>query len=531
MSASQSPSQAEKRATIIFMLVVMGLLAVGAVVRVSNLSEFPQQVHNDESTSIVDGIMHFMPGGRGGWALFGSAFGGHPNLSYWLNALPSRCLGEVSLWSARLGAAIAGSLSLVFLALFVCKAYGRRVGIFFLVFIIPYHLHYHFSRTAFPYVYSLLGMGLVSYFFVVFLKAPSLRSALAAGVVMGLSALTYPATHVLPAAIIAAVVIKIWPDLMRGEGAARGSLRFFSMALCFIVGVFIALTPHIIYSYRYGYSSRLTQTFVLHEHNIRHLGPQTGDPSVTTAGVVWFNMKRTARIFYSGDTAEQYQFHENPFPLWGACLAAFGALVLVGKALRRDPVAVYVVVTGVATFLASGFMVEGNFSPHLILFAVITPLAMALALDTVVRSLRIRYFAILVPLTVGLGALWTEWNWNFYNRVVSTERSRLTRAVTYLLRLPIDTKTVTTVIGAAGVDVYPRESYYELLYPTSKQFQLGKDASVAQVVDLVAKGGGPAVVVEDEEGLDPIRQEFEKLGKTVDVYRYPQFPAVYLYVK
>lgn len=530
MSSLHPQSKAEKRATVAFVIVVVCLLIVGAAMRLWNLNDFPQQVHNDESTSIVDGIMHFMPEGRGGWALFGSSFGGHPNLSYWMNALPSRVIGEVSLWSARMGAALAGTLSLALLALFVCRAYGRRVGIFFLIFIIPYHLHYHFSRTAFPYVYALVGMGLVSYAFVLFLKAPSRLSALVTGLVMGVAALTYPATHVLPAAIIAAVVIKVWPDLIKGEGAARGSFRFFTMALCFILGVLIALTPHIIYSYRYGHSSRLTQTFVLHEHNLRHLGPQTGDPTVTPAGVVWFNMKRTARIFYSGDTAEQYQFHENPFPLWGACLAVLGTLVLITKSFRRDPVAIYVVVAGISSFAASGLMVEGNFSPHLILFAVITPLAMALAVDKIVGWLRLNYIVVLVPLSVALGVVWADWNWKFYNRVVSTDRSRLTRAVTYLLRLPITTKEVTTVIGAAGVDVYPDESYYQLIYPRSKQFQLGKDASVAQVVELTVKRPGSAVVVEDEGSVDQVRQELEKLGKKVDLYRYPQFPAIYLYV-
>lgn len=242
-------------------------------------------------------------------------------------------------------------------------------------------------------------------------------------------------------------------------------------------------------------------------------------------------MQRTARIFFSGDTAEQYQFHENPLPLWGACLAALGALVLIAKAFRRDPVAVYVVVAGIASFVASGLMVEGNFSPHLILFAVIIPLAMVLALDTIAGWARLRYIALLVPVAVVVGVVWADWNWKFYNRVVSTDRSRLTRAVTYILRLPIDTKEVTTVIGAAGVDVYPNESYYQLMYPRSKQFQLGKDASVAQVVELVAKGQGPAVVVEDEGSVAQVQQEFEKLGKKVDSYRYPQFPAVYLYIQ
>jgi hypothetical protein len=37
--------------------------------------------------------------------------------------------------------------------------------------------------------------------------------------------------------------------------------------------------------------------------------------------------------------------------------------------------------------------------------------------------------------------------------------------------------------------------------------------------------------VEDEGAVDQVRQELDKLGKKVDLYRYPQFPAVYLYVR
>lgn len=531
MTHKQSRSEAGTSNKKLFSITVTCLLFVGAFVRFWNLADFPQQVHNDESNSIVEGIMHFTSEGRGGWALFGSAFGGHPNLSYWLNALPSRVLGEVSLWSSRLGSATAGTLSLVILTLFVVKAYGRRVGIIFLVFIIPYAFHVHFSRTAFPYVYALLGMAVVSYAFVGFLKNPSKRSALITGVMMGLAALAYPATHVLPAAIAAAVVLSVWPDLIKKKGAARGSVAFVTMSLSFILGVIITLTPHLIYTYKYGYTSRLTQTLIFHEHNLRHLGPQTGDPKVTTAGIVWFNMKRTAMFFYSGDTGEQYQFHENPFPLWGAALAALGALVMVAKAFRRDPVAIYLVVTAIATFVASGLMVEGNFSPHLLLFAVITPLGMALAFDKLLNWIRIRHVALVTVVTGAVGLLWAHWNWEFYNRVVSTERSRLTRAVTYLLRLPINTREVRTIIGAAGVEVYPHESYYKVMYPQSQQFKLADNAPAGEIARLVTQGGGPAVVIENEGEAGPLQQELEKMGKKVEKITRPQFPAVFLYVQ
>ncbi len=160
------------------MSLVLVLCIAGALVRMVSLENFPFPIHNDETASIVDGIRHFMPGQRGGWALFGSAFGGHPNLSYWLNAIPSRIIGEVTLWSSRLGAAICGTLSMIIFALFVLRAFGRKVGLFFLVLIVPYHFHVQFSRTAFPYIDALLGMATVSLAFVWYVERPTLVRAL-----------------------------------------------------------------------------------------------------------------------------------------------------------------------------------------------------------------------------------------------------------------------------------------------------------------------------------------------------------------
>ena len=91
------------------MAAVVLLLVMGALVRSLYLTHFPMQVHNDESGSTLDGISKFVVG-EGGWALFGSAFGGHPNLSYWLSAIPGRLLGEFSLWTSRLGSALSGTL-------------------------------------------------------------------------------------------------------------------------------------------------------------------------------------------------------------------------------------------------------------------------------------------------------------------------------------------------------------------------------------------------------------------------------------
>jgi hypothetical protein len=159
----------ERRGASLAALTCIVLLAVGVIARSAYLSHFPMQVHADESSSVVEGVSKFVVG-EGGWALHGSAFGGHPNLSYWLTAILGRIVGELSLWSARLGSALSGSLSLLLFTLFVWQVFGRRVGLFFLVFAVPFHLHVHYSRTAFPYIHAVFFAALVSLAFARFTK-------------------------------------------------------------------------------------------------------------------------------------------------------------------------------------------------------------------------------------------------------------------------------------------------------------------------------------------------------------------------
>lgn len=524
-------SQRRNRSSSLMYLGAVALVMVAAaVLRFVNLENFPLQVHNDEASSAVDGVALFMSG-DGGWALAGSAFGGHPNLSYWLSAIPARVTGVLSLWTLRLGAAIWGTASLLLFTWFVCKAFGRRVGLFALLFTVPYHLHVHYSRTGFPYVHAILFMAIVSVAFTYFVQRPSAKRALVTGLTMGLAALVYPATHVLPFAIAAAVIFGVYPRVIRDKGSfAKGTTGVITMILAFLVGVMIAMGPQVIYSAKNGYSSRLTQTFVLHEHNLKHLGPQTGNPNVTPAGVVWFNFTRTLKFFYENDTAEQYQFNENPLPLWAAGLALLGLLVLTWRSLRGDPISLYLVTTAALTVVTSTMMVEGNFSPHMVLFSLLIPIALALGLDSLLRVARAQQVIIATIVTAIVIGVWGDWNWKFYHRIVSTERSRLTRGVTYLLNLPIDRRATKQILNASVLELYLTEPYYELIYGRLKRSDLGKGASTDQVVEALSKGGTPSVVVEDESEVPALLDRLQREGRTHTVYRYPNFPGVYVVV-
>ena len=54
-----------KRACQMVLASAVLLLVAGALIRMANLADFPFQIHNDETASIVDGIQYFMPGERG----------------------------------------------------------------------------------------------------------------------------------------------------------------------------------------------------------------------------------------------------------------------------------------------------------------------------------------------------------------------------------------------------------------------------------------------------------------------------------
>lgn len=510
---------------------VIALFIAGALIRMVNLENFPFPIHNDETSSIVDGIRHFMPGQRGGWALCGSAFGGHPNLSYWLSAIPSRIIGDVTLWSSRLGAAIFGTLSMVIFSLFVFKAFGRSIGLFFLVLVVPYHFHVHFSRTAFPYIHALVGLAAVSLAFAWYVERPTMVRALVVGILMGLAALTYPATHVLPGAIACGVLFGVYPKLIRERGGWRASRDTLLMTCAFVVGILIALAPQIYHVLTYGYTSRLSSTFIFHPHNIKHLSPFVGKPNPTPFDVLIFNLWRTLIIFYKADSAEQYQFNDNPLPSWGAALGVIGGLVLLVRSFQRRPIPIYIVTTMVFTIVASALMVEGPFSPHQIVLALIIPLAMALGWGAILDVVRCRHAVVVATVTSVLGVAWALWNWEFYNAVVNPERSRLGRIPNYILHLPIDKKGVTEILGVAAHNVGPNESYYQLIYPNSKQIQLDRGLSADQIYQRVTEGGQKVVILEDEDNLSNVEAVFKAHGKNVQVFRYPNMPVGFVYVE
>jgi len=298
----------------------------------------------------------------------------------------------------------------------------------------------------------------------------------------------------------------------------------------FIVGALMAMAPQLFFTATHGYDSRLRQTFILHPHNIVHITPFIGDPNVTTPGIVWFSLKQTLRFLYLADSGEQYNYDQPPLPTWAEMLAVLGLLMLLPKCIKREPNALFLVATMVLTIITSAFMVEANFSPYLVLFALFIPLALALGWDVFWRLIKLRNVVLLSVVTVAIGCVWGEWNWSFYSYTMSPERSRIGQPQNYLLNLPVKQKAVKYIFNVSNFGLCEGETYYKLIYPNAAQVKAPSETTPEEALSLMNQQGCPCLVVEDLPEVERLTSAIEGAGKKVELYRYPKMPVGYLVV-
>lgn len=261
-----------------------------------------------------------------------------------------------------------------------------------------------------------------------------------------------------------------------------------------------------------------------------HITPFIGDPNVTTPGIVWFSLKQTLRFFYLADSGEQYNYDQPPLPTWAEMLAVLGLLMLLPKCIKREPNALFLVATMVLTIITSAFMVEANFSPYLVLFALFIPLALALGWDVFWRLIKLRNVVLLSVVTVAIGCVWGEWNWSFYSYTMSPERSRIGQPQNYLLNLPVKQKAVKYIFNVSNFGLCEGETYYKLIYPNAAQVKAPSETTPEEALSLMNQQGCPCLVVEDLPEVERLTSAIEGAGKKVELYRYPKMPVGYLVV-
>ena len=531
MRGTTSSTRTEKKWVVGFLCAFVFLFSAAAAVRLVGLSTFPMQLHNDESAMVIHGYKPILENPKG-ISLYGTSFSGHPNFGYLLAAVPTMITGEYSRLMVRISSAVMGVMSLLMFALFVNRAWGRAASLTFLAFAVTYHFHVHYSRTGFHYIHATFFMGIVSYLFARAVQSASLIWAGILGLAMGFGALVYPATQVLPFAMIVAVIFGVMPAPSMVSSVWRHPLRTLGLMGTFLVGLAISFGPQALYSYSQGtFNSRLQHTFILHAHNVKHLAPQMEGIPVNMPGVIYFNLLRTLRFFFASDTGEQYNFVENPLPVWGTAFLVLGLLVLVWRSLKRDVFSIYILVVSLLTLTASTLMIEANFSPHLILFTLITPVMCSLGFQAVLKAVRVRGVALTSLVTVCVMLAWAHWNWGYYNKMMDPYRSRLNDTENWLFNLPIGSSQVKQLVNLSKRDFHFDESYYELTFPAAHGSKVPGEQGTAPVDAFLVKNQCPCIFIVDVAQGPSWEDHLIKGGRKVSRFDYTRQPVSFLHVE
>jgi hypothetical protein len=523
---SNSPGQ---RGVLCFLIVALLLFVAAAVIRTTALTDFPTFIHNDESGAAVYLYSSFLEPGAPSplWGFNG--YGGHCNLGPWLGSLGAQITGENTLWSARLTSAVSGLLSILLCALALYPLYGPRVVVFFLATVTPFHLHVHFSRTGFTYIHAVLMSALVFWAYSNSLRRKTWLSFCLVGVALGFAVMAYSATHVLPAAIGVALLINFLSSDFKAQ-SGKGGIAVRALKVCLLIGagVLIALGPQIVHVAHAGFpsSSRLHSQFILDTL----LSPPTPGPDGQTASpllLLWQQFERTVSFFYGRDGAVQYGAGRGLFERWTNILAIFGSLVLLFKSLRGDSFAVLLLSTGVFTVLGSMMMVEGSFSPHLIVFSILGPIGCAFGLDTLFRIVRLRSPWIIIPVIAALLWPWGVWNYEYIKEV---DQRKFT-VNTWIHHLPVNREGVLQVRNISKLYVDIRESMYPLMYPKAKFDSLPSADAAQQLRGLLESSTCPCLVIIDRERESEVEVYLNGASRSFEKLTEPRIPGAAYYIR
>lgn len=499
------------------------LIILAAVIRIPYLTHYPPQLHNDEAASATGITVLAEP--KSGWALYGSGWAGHPNLNYWLSSLPTKVTGELSTWSIRFSTAVEGVISLVFFGLAVANAYGYRTSLFFLLFAAPFHLHVHFSRTGFIYNHATLFIALVTWALSRVARTPSPGNCLLLGILTGLSILVYPATHVLTPAILGALGIQLLPNIATPRRLLNAICRSSSSIVAAIIGFTLAAGPQIHFWITRRYESRAASQLIFLPGPRHHIEYSLGAPA-TSWDLILYNLKHTLLFFWAGDKAAQYGYAGAPLGQIMSWVAVAGGIVLIYRAARNHIVSTYIALASIATVVGSVLMIEGSFSPHLILFGLVMPLACAVAFDTTWSCIKVKHPLIVAPCMLLIGAWWTHWNYEFYE--ASVRRWKLYR-VTYILNLPIDTHRVKTVLSLTLTRESLGESFYALTFPNATKTALPPPEDAANVIlEQGAKTGFPLLAIIEPDREASVIDNLTTASHKPTVFRHLQGTALYV---
>jgi len=446
-------------------------------------------------------------------------YGGHGNLDGFISSIPALLTGNNDLWALRLSSALAGVLSIIIFALALNIEFAPRVVLFFIAAVAPFHLHVHYSRTGFTYIHAVLLTSVVTYAFSRFAHKPSSPRSFVVGLCLGLALMVYSATYVLPMAVAIGVLRVLLSSTYRDSYPHQRSRTSLKLLGALVMGTLCTLGPQLVYVWLKGFTSASR----LHSQTLWSGENSNYSTEILLAGAerLGKQLLLTLKFFYHEDGATQGSgaLLTNSYYQY---IGAFGLIIMAFHLLKGSALMWFLVTAGVTTALGSALMIEANFSPHLIIFSLLTPLALALSLDTICTFLRIRSVFIATVLLVVCSV---PWAWSNYLQIKDHDQRKYSINI-WFLRLPIDRLQVLQVVNLSSYYADVRESMYKVMYPNATMSHVTTADPIEHVSLLLSNNACPCVVLVENDREEALKSFLRERHQSFDSFPHDRGAGV-----
>jgi Dolichyl-phosphate-mannose-protein mannosyltransferase len=509
--------------------VALVVLIFGILARCLYLEHLPAYIHNDESATAVYITPPFFADPPDPIMWGQNNFGGHANFGAWLASLSLRYLGGKTLLAIRMGSMVCGVLSILFGALFVRSWLGLRAMVFFLVGVVPFHLHLHFSRTGFIYIQAVLFISLVAYCFGRFSNKPSIANGLALGVVTGLALMVYSATHVLVGVLPVSILAVLLSHKAKNHLPRHRLIKSFVVILAFMAGLSATFGQFAYHAYTDGFSSRFEQQSIFREE-VRQEASKNIGRDLSYFELAHANFQSTLSFFWDGDCSVQYGLTASPLEGVSSAILILGLGILLLKCVRLEPCALFLATLIGGTMAGSSLMVERNFAPHMVAYGLLLPMLGALALETVCSVVGIRWHLLGALVAVVAFIPWASWNYELYTTLDKQKRNM----DTFILHLPIQREGVKHIVNYSTYIADLAESFYMLRYPNAKILKMGDSKGTdipAHISQLIRSGECPCLAIVPAFAADAVEQSIHETSRKFTKLTFQPVDAKIVYVE
>jgi hypothetical protein len=175
-------------------------------------------------------------------------------------------------------------------------------------------------------------------------------------------------------------------------------------------------------------------------------------------------------------------------------------------------------------------MVEGPFSPHLVLFVILTPLAIGFGWDALMKLLRLKNVTLITLISLVAFTFWSNWNVQFYGQVVSPERSRIADLENAISFLPVERARVSHLINSTPKPSGFGETYYQLMYPNAIQTKL-PPGDLTRLEEFLRDKQCPCVVAVELDNLESAKDRVSTTNRKVAIFPRPEKKFGFLYIE